>query len=486
MYLGIDLGTSAVKACLMAESGQVTDTATAPLSLSHPFPGASEQNCEDWWQATVLALAALPAERRAQVRSIGLSGQMHGAVLLDRTLSPICPAILWNDARAEEECATLLSRFPKIGEVTGVWPMAGFTAPKLLWLQRNRPDLHARIAHVLLPKDFLGLRLHGELVTDPSDAAGTSWLDQQSGTWSEAACAASATRAEWLPQIRHGTEVAGRLMDEPARELGLPSGIPVAVGAGDAAAGAFGIGAVTEGDGFLSLGTSGQFFVTQRAYRPNVESRIHAYAHTHEGHWFNMAAMLNGARPMAWLAERLGRPIDALLSEAEMADQDDLIFLPYLTGERTPHGDSGLRAGFYGLGEGTGHGNLMRSVVEAIAFSFADAADAMSRAGTRTEALLAIGGGTRSDLLMQCLADMLETEMGCSSDADVGPALGAARLARLALEGGEIAALAPKPVPERRFFPRPEARERLATKRAAFRAFQAGLGPIRAALQGRG
>jgi xylulokinase len=305
MHLGIDLGTSAVKVCLLGHDGGVAATASAALAVSHPFEGASEQDCETWWTATLAAVRALDPGLRREVRAIGLSGQMHGAVLLDTNGDPVRPVILWNDARATAECDDILAAEPAAGEIAGALPMAGFTAPKLLWLSRHEPASHARIASVLLPKDYLGFRLHGQLVTDPSDAAGTSWFDERARVWSERLCAVSATEIGWLPEIRHGTEVAGRLLPGPAEELGLPAGIPVATGGGDAAAGAVGIGAVSGGDAFISLGTSGQLFVTTDSYLPNLASRIHAYAHTVPRHWFQMAAMLNGARPIAWLADLL-------------------------------------------------------------------------------------------------------------------------------------------------------------------------------------
>lgn len=481
MYLGIDLGTSAVKICIMAPAGGVVATASSPLSVQHPFDGASEQDCASWWTATVRAMHALDAALRLQVRAIGLSGQMHGAVLLDADHRPIRPVILWNDARAEAECADILAAEPEAGTIAGALPMAGFTAPKLLWLSRHEPAQHRRIAHVLLPKDYIGFRLHGRLLTDPSDAAGTCWYDEGARCWSERLCRVSATDPAWLPEVRYGTRVAGPLARGPAEDLGLPAGIPVATGAGDAAAGAVGIGAVSAGDGFISLGTSGQLFVTTPDYRPNPASRIHAYAHTVPGHWFQMAAMLNGARPLAWLADLLRRPITDLLTEAETAPPGPL-FLPYLTGERTPHGDTGIRAGFALLGETASQASLMRAVVEAVAFSFADAIAALAAAGTRLDALLAIGGGTQSDFLMQTIADVTGCRLGRSDDADVGPALGAARLACVAAGAASPAQVMSRPHVPRWFEPRSEAGERHAARLAAYRALYPALTSVHRAL----
>jgi len=453
MYLGIDLGTSAVKLCVIDADGNLIAQGSKDLPISHPFDGASEQNCEDWWEATRACIKALDPALRVAIKAIGLSGQMHGAVVLDAQHKPVRPVILWNDARADVECSDIIAADPSAAQRAGVLPMPGFTAPKILWLSRHEPEAHARIRHVMLPKDYIGLCLHGGCVTDPSDAAGTSWFDEAARYWSARLCELTATEPAWLPCVMHGTDVAGTLLPDIATDLGLTPDIPVAAGAGDGAAGAVGLGAVQAGDGFISLGTSGQLFVTTDAYRPNIENRIHAYAHTVPAHWFQMAAMLNGARPMAWLADLLNRPIDHLLAEAAEARPGPL-FLPYLTGERTPHGDTTIRGGFANLGEGMSQGSLMRAVLEAIAFSFADAAEAFAKAGTAPTSLLAIGGGTRSDLLMQMIADVTGITLGRSDEAVVGPALGAARLALVACGDKPMDAVMQRPTVRHWFKPK--------------------------------
>lgn len=480
-FLGVDMGTSAVKLCLIDPDGDMVAITDAPLITSHPFSGASEQHPEIWMDALRLALLDLPEAERDQIAGIGLSGQMHGAVFLDPHLEPIRPAILWNDGRSEAECSEMANEMPEIGQIASVPPMPGFTAPKLRWLAKHAPEDHARIRHVVLPKDYVGLRLHGRCITDPSDAAGTHWLDQASATWSQRLCEVSATDPAWLPKILPGNAVAGHVLPAVARQLGLPPGIPVAAGAGDAAAGAIGIGATEAGDGFVSLGTSGQLFVTTDSYRPNPESRVHSYAHTLPDLWFQMACMLNGARPMAWLSEVLQRPIPDLLAEAAQARPGPL-FLPYLTGERTPHGDTEIRAGFWGLGEDTNHGGLMRAVMEAIAFSFADAAEALKQAGTRPERLLAVGGGTRSDLLLQMICDVIDIPIGRSSTADVGPALGAARLAQMAAGGASRDQVACKPDVSTWFMPDRGAAAQMAPRLAAYRQLYPALKSVSATL----
>ena len=473
MYLGLDLGTSSVKACVVDDAGNVVANASSPLTMSHPFPGASEQACEDWWTAICTAIRSIDGQTRAGLRAIGLSGQMHGAVLLDAENRPIRPVILWNDGRAEAECADMARLEPKVGRLSGAPPMPGFTAPKLLWLSRHEPQSHTRIAHVLLPKDYVGFRLHGRFVTDPSDAAGTGLFDEGARCWSPRLCEISATDPSWLPEVRHGSDVAGTLMPNVARDLGLPAGIPIATGAGDAAAGAVGIGAVHDGDGFISLGTSGQLFVTTNSYRPDPENCLHAYAHCLPGRWFQMAAMLNGARPLAWFANLIGRRVEDLLAEAETASPGPL-FLPYLTGERTPHGDASIRAGFAFLDENTTRGSLMRSVVEAVAFTFVDAINAFSATGTRPDTLLAIGGGTRSDFLMQMIADATSCRLVRTKGAEVGPAFGAARLARLSLREVAEEILTTPPI-DREFHPNRDSGLFLTERLAAFRALYPAL-----------
>lgn len=467
MWLGIDIGTSSVKLSLVDETGEERGAASAPLSVQTPRPYWSEQDPEMWWLAVVAAARDLA--RRCDlslVQGVGLSGQMHGAVLLDPADQVIRPAILWNDGRCFAE-AEELAALSWVGQMAGAPPLPGFTAPKLMWVQRHEPEAFARIRHILLPKDYVGLRLHGRHVTDKSDAAGTLWLDQAARGWSVDLCGASGVDPAWLPDCVEGNEVVGEVSAQAAGELGLPAGAPVVAGGGDAATGAISVGAVRDGDCFLSLGTSGQLFHATGAYRPNPAEVVHAYAHCVPDMWFQMAAMLNGARPMDWFSGICGVSVGDLLAEAAMIPSKDApIFLPYLTGERTPHGDPHLRGGFQGLADGMTRGHMMRAVVDGIAFSFADAADALTRAGATFDRVPAIGGGARSDLLLQTIADVTGFTVKRGSGEATGAALGAALLA------------APAPVREARasatdgsaqeFAPAPSATlaERLATYRS--------------------
>ena len=455
-YLGLDIGTSAVKAVVLNDDGILIADASAGLKTHQPKPGWSEQNPEDWLSAVKVCCGELSeklGETWRGMKAIGLSGQMHGAVLLDKSRCPIRPAILWNDSRSVEQSDMINEATTDIETKAGIFAMPGFTAPKVLWCAQHEPDTHSQIAHILLPKDYIRLALTGELATDMADAAGTLWLDQKNRIWDDELCQASRTDMNWLPRLVEGSEVSGLLGSDIADELGLPAGIPVAGGGGDAAAGALGIGAINKGDAFISLGTSGQLFVSDDIYRPAPETVVHCYAHCVPDRWFQMACMLNGASPMSWFAEFTGKPITHLLADAEAAARSPL-FLPYLTGERTPHNDANIRGTFYGLHPDTTPGEAMRAVVEAIAYSFADCYDCLQQAGTTLTSVAAIGGGTRSDYVLQTLADVLELPIQRYRGSETGPALGAARLAMVASGNHQLSEIAIKPEQDQIFEPR--------------------------------
>ena len=450
-FLGLDIGTSAVKAVLVDGDQQLLAEAEVPLATSRPQPLWSEQDPEAWWTATRAALATLGSAARGAwggVRGIGLSGQMHGAVVLGADDRPLRPAILWNDGRAQAECRVLAERVPGIGRIAGVPPTPGYTAPKLLWLQAHEPDLFARVARVLLPKDYVRLKLTGEYATDPVDAAGTLWLDEARRAWSQEIVAATGLREAQLPRVVEGSAPAGAVRPAAATALGLPAGIPVAAGAGDAAAGAIGIGAIEDGDAFVSLGTSAQYFVTTAAYRPYPERLIQAYCHGLPGRWYQCAALLNGASCLGWAAQLLGEPdIPALVARVEARWQGParVLFLPYLMGERTPHDDPHARGVLFGLAPDTDAVEVAQAVMEGVAFSLAEAQDCLSAAGSEVAALAAIGGGARSPFWMRLLATVLDRPVTLYAGAAKGPAFGAARLARLAVTGEAPEAVCGKP-----------------------------------------
>jgi xylulokinase len=350
MYLGIDLGTSAVKALLADDAQRVVAEASAPLSVSRPRPLWSEQDPEAWWQAAAAAIAQLRARAGAAlaaVTGIGLSGQMHGATLLDRHDHVLRPAILWNDGRSGAECAELERRAPRVRDVTGNLPMPGFTAPKLLWVAAHEPAIFRQVARVLLPKDYLRLRLSGERVSEMSDAAGTLWLDVGRRRWSVEMLAATGLHEEAMPRLVEGSAVSGTLRREVAEDWGLRGGIPIAGGAGDNAAGAVGVGVITPGAAFLSLGTSGVYFVAGDRFAPNPNGGVHAFCHCLPATWHQMSVILSAASCLTWIATvTAARDEAALLAEVEAADREPgVIFLPYLSGERTPHNDPASSSG---------------------------------------------------------------------------------------------------------------------------------------------
>lgn len=473
MFLGIDIGTSAVKV-ICTDGRTIHGSASADLTVQSPQPGWSEQDPNAWWAATCKALTEVgKAVSLAQVTAVGLSGQMHGAVLLDAQKTVLRPAILWNDSRSTSDCAVLRDTLPEIGEIAGVLPLPGFTAPKLMWVAREEPEIHARTAHVLLPKDYIGLCLHGALATDRSDAAGTLWLDQAARDWSVRVAEASATALEWLPPLADGHDIVGHVTAGAASETGLPAGIPVVAGGGDAATGAVSLGATEAGRGFISLGTSGQLFVAGDAYRPNPEKFVHAFAHTLPDRWYQMAAMLNGARPIAWLAGQLGISASDVVALAESADPARVpIFLPYLTGERSPHGDPHIRAGFFGLEDSTDRAALCRAVLEAVAFTFADAADSFGDSIADLPHLAAIGGGSRSPFLLHLIATATGMRIGRTAGSDAGPAMGAARLAGCGIGALSLSDLGQEPEITAWFDPLeiPGLDDRLERYRALYRA----------------
>ncbi|MFO1321669.1 MAG: xylulokinase [Burkholderiales bacterium] len=481
--LGIDLGTSAVKALLVDPAQTVVGLAEVPVPVCRPRPGWSEQSPEDWWDAVVSAIRGLRDASPAsfdRVEAIGLSGQMHGAVLLDERGTVLRPAILWNDGRAIDACATLEQAVPELPRLAGVRAMPGFTAPKLLWVRDHEPDVFRRIAHVLLPKDYIRWRLTGELVTDASDAAGTLWLDQSSRAWSVPLLDATGLVRSQLPTVLEGSERGGTVRPDVAHALGLRDGVILAAGGGDAAAGAVGIGAVNEGDAFVSLGTSGQVFVVTRDYRPFPETMIHAFCHCVPDRWFQMAALLNGASCLAWVSRLVGQPDPGvLLDRVERATDgsDPLLFLPYLTGERTPHNDPHARGVFFGLDAGTTPEVLVRAVLEGVAFAVAEASDCVTRAGTRIERFAVIGGGSRSAFWMRLLASALARPVVRYVGAETGPAFGAARLARLALTGDSVSAICSAPAIRDVIDPDPALADRYRERAHRFRRLYLALAP---------
>jgi xylulokinase len=438
MFLGIDIGTSGVKAVVMEAGGRLAEQATSPLSVSRPAPLQSEQDPADWWAATERAVLSLSAANRQRVQAVGVAGQMHGATLLDSQDRPLRPAILWNDGRSQDECAELEQAEPRAREITANAIMAGFTAPKLLWVRKHEPDVFEAVRTVLLPKDYVRLLMTGDKATDMADASGTCWLDVAARRWSPEMLAATGVDETAMPSLFEGSEPTGSLRQEVAERWGMDR-VAVAAGGGDNAAAAVGLGVVSDGEGFISLGTSGVVFVATNALRSNPSRGLHAFCHALPGRWHQMSVMLSAASCLTWAAELLGEEdVAALLSSAEDSSGDVPIFLPYLTGERTPHADPHAQGVFFGLTAGTARQDIARAVVEGVAMGLRDGVDTIVDAGSDVPALTVAGGGSRSLFWGRILAGALDRPLVYRAGGDVGPAYGAARLAQIASGAASI------------------------------------------------
>lgn len=479
MFLGIDIGTSGVKAVVLDEHGSVVGQGTAALTVQRPHPLWSEQDPDAWWKATTAAVQAIEPSVRRSVRGVGLAGQMHGATLLDADDKPLRPAILWNDGRCFAECDALERAVPNLRAISGNIAMPGFTAPKLLWVREHEPDVFAKIATVLLPKDYVRLLMTGDKASDLSDSAGTIWLDVAGRCWSDELLAACGLTQAQMPRLYEGTEITGTLTAEVAKLWGMPQ-VPVAAGGGDNAAGAVGVGVVADGDALLSLGTSGVIFVATSAFRPNPDRAVHAFCHALPGMWHQMSVHLSAASCIDWVARITGAAGAAdLFARAEAAGpaSGPEIFLPYLSGERTPHNDAEVRGAFLRLDNDTDAGRLSQAVLEGVAFALADGLDVLREAGTVVERLAVIGGGARSRYWGQVIAAAMEVELVYLQGGEVGPALGAARLAQLGVDGGDPAQVCVAPPVSHTISPDPALVAALAEKKAAFRQAYARITP---------
>ncbi|MBU3030536.1 xylulokinase [Paracoccus marinaquae] len=454
MFLGIDLGTSGVKVVLIDDSHAVCGTGHARLGVDTPKPGWSEQQPQDWIEATRAAIGdlALPLDR---VAGIGLSGQMHGAVCLDASDRVLRPAILWNDGRASDEAAQL-DADPQFRAITGNIVFAGFTAPKLVWMQRHEPDLFSRITRILLPKDYLRLWLTGEAISDMSDASGTAWFDPARRDWSDALLSATGLDRTMMPALAEGSQIAGHLRPKVAAELGLPAGIPVAGGAGDNAATAIGAGITGPGPGLVSLGTSGVIFAATDRFLPAPETAIHAFCYALPGQCHQMGVILSAAGCLEWWSGICGRPAPELLAELDPAPAlpGRIAFWPYLSGERTPLNDPTLRATFTGLSSRSSRPQMTRAVLEGVALALAENMAALRAAGGGADALIAMGGGARSDLWLSMLAQATGVPVLRPAGAETGAGFGAARLGLMAATGAGSEVLTP-PAIAARFEPDP-------------------------------
>ncbi|MGO9742956.1 MAG: xylulokinase [Roseiarcus sp.] len=481
-FLGLDIGTSSVKALLIDTEQRVVAEASAALEVSRPQLLWSEQNPEDWVDGVEAAVAAI--RRRAPdgfaaLAGIGLSGQMHGATFLGGDDKPLRPAILWNDGRSFVECTELEHNVPDFRRRAGNLAMPGFTAPKAMWVAKHEPDVFAATRLILLPKDYVRLKLSGEAVSDMSDAAGTLWLDIARRCWDETLIAASGLTLSHMPRLVEGSEVSTYLSPEIAKAWGLEGQkIPIAGGGGDNAASAVGVGAVEPGEGFVSLGTSGVVFSVTDKYVSLPERTLHAFCHALPGRWHGMSVMLSAAASLSWAAELIGRgaAIGAAVDAAEVfaRSAEDVahapIFLPYLNGERTPHNDPKATGLIAGLTAAHGGAAFIYAVLEGVAFSFADAVDVLDAAGARPTRPLLVGGGARSGFWGQFIADATGLTIDVAAGAEAGAAFGAARLGMLAAGAGDIRSVCRRPPTHRHFAPESERAEALRPRLRRYRA----------------
>lgn len=440
--LGIDVGTSGTKAIVVDDSGDVLGVGHGTHAPHIPQSGWSEQPPDDWWTGSIAAIREACANANCTATSIdaiGLAGQMHGLVTLDRSMRPVRPAILWNDGRSQAICDRLEDELgiEHLLATTGNRMLAGFTAPKLLWMREHEPDAFGRISKVLLPKDWIRWRLTGDLATDVSDASGTAVFDCEHRRWSDTMLDGLDLPRAWWPDALESIEVTGHVSAEAAAETGLRAGVPVVAGAGDQAASAVGTGLVREGMTGAALGTSGVIFAPTESWRPSVDGALHAFCHAVPGAWHLMGVMLSGAGSLDWFRRAIAPDLDRCevpfaelerLATATPAGADGLLFMPYLSGERTPHPDANARGGFIGLDKRHERGHLARAVFEGVTHGLTDCLDLVRDAGVRADVVRLSGGGVKSDLWKRLCADLFSLPVTTTTTTE-GTAYGAAMLA---------------------------------------------------------
>jgi xylulokinase len=438
LFLGIDVSTTGAKALLIDSSGSVVSSATTPLSLSTPQPLWSEQDPHEWWMGVVASIQKALRQAKVsgdRVAAVGLTGQMHGLVLLDGAGKVLRPAILWNDQRTGAQCDEIRARlgFERLVRITGNNALTGFTAPKILWVQQHEPEIYAQARHILLPKDYVRYCLSGEYGMDKADGSGTMLFDLPTRTWSGEMLQALDIPAEWLPPTFEGPQITSRVTPQAAAQTGLKPETPIMAGGGDQAAGAVGVGAVEPGIVSLALGTSGVVFATTEGPFVEPQGRLHAFCHALPDRWHFMGVMLSAAGSLQWYRDTLaaGQTFDDLLAPAVDVPpgSDGLLFLPYLTGERTPHPDPLARGAFVGLTLRHTQAHLTRAVLEGVAFGLRDSFELIRNAGNIIVRQVRVsGGGAKSPLWRQILADVLGAELVTVNTTE-GAAYGAALLA---------------------------------------------------------
>jgi xylulokinase len=474
MYIGLDLGTSGLKAILIDENQRVLAEASAPLTVSRLHEGWSEQAPSDWIGAAEIVLDQLAKHGLAGVKGIGLSGHMHGATLLDASDAVLRPCILWNDTRSHLEAAEL-DADPQFRRISGNIVFPGFTAPKLDWVRAHERAIWDKVAKVLLPKDFLRLWLTGDHVAEMSDAAGTAWLDTGRRDWSDDLLAATGLTRAQMPRLVEGSDVSGVMRASLAARWGLPAGVVVAGGGGDNAASGVGVGVVRAGEAFVSLGTSGVLFAANDGYQPAPETAVHTFCHALPDTWHQMGVILAATDALNWYAKFVGSDAASLTGGlGTLQAPGKTTFLPYLGGERTPLNDAAIRGAFTGLEHATDRAAGTRAVLEGVTFAIRDSRDALAATGTRLENLIAVGGGSRSDYWLAAIATALDIPVHLPVAGDFGGAFGAARLGLMAATGAgaEIATL---PHIARTVLPDPALKDAFDAGHARYRAAQSAI-----------
>lgn len=438
-FLGIDLGTSSVKIIIMNEEGKAVESVSKSYDISYPKVGWAEQNPEDWWNSTKEGIKELLNKgniKAEDINGIGFSGQMHGLVLLDEKDNVLIPAILWCDQRTQKQCDYLNNEFgqDKLSKYTGNKALTGFTIPKVLWVKENRPEIYSKIAHMMLPKDYISFKLTGSFASDMSDASGTVMLDVENRKWSKEMLDLLEIDEAVLPKVYESWEVIGKVSEEASKETGLSTATLVTAGAGDQAAGAVGTGTVDAGILSVALGTSGVVFACDEKFAVDKENRLHSFCHAN-GKWHQMGVMLSAAASLQWWVDNVNSDIEGdafekLLSEAEAAPvgSNRLLFLPYLMGERTPHSDPNAKGSFIGLSITHKRGDLTRAVLEGVCFGLRDSLEILKSLNVEVKEVRVSGGGSKSRLWRQILADTFNLKVSMINSKE-GPAYGAAILA---------------------------------------------------------
>jgi xylulokinase len=419
----------------VTQEGEFLDSADYSYSLKSEISGFNEQNPRDWIDALKASIGELKnrdAAAVASLQAIGIAGHMHGATLLDKNGEILHPCILWNDTRSYKQ-ASILDHDVKLQEITGNIIFPGFTAPKLLWIQENKPEIFEQVAKVLLPASYLGFYLTGDFFMDMSDASGTSWLDVGNRCWSDYALNAGNMRSDQMPDLLEGSQIASSVSKFIADELGIPRGVSVVAGAGDNAAAACGVGIMQEGQGFVSLGTSGVLLTARDSYTPLAQSAVHTFCHAIPKTWYQMGVILSATDSLNWLSSVTGKSTIELSESLthKINGPSSEKFYPYLSGERTPLNDAHIRGGFVGLSTNSNQTKLTQAVMEGVAFALLDCMEVLKKAGPCPDQLLAIGGGSHSRFWLETIAATLNKAIACPIDGEYGAAMGAARLAIL-------------------------------------------------------